>query len=234
MRDSCLLFFSLLPLYFLPRISPLFIHPSFPKRKLITNWLNTKIYQNVQKDINIKYPESGKSMEFDFWIPQYNLCFEFQVFTFYLFYLLYFSILSLSSFLFLSWFILSYFYLIEEVKVMNFLQDSYHYISTWYYQNTQSYIHNKDSISLLPSLPSLLISPSLPPSLPFFSCSHFERIRYQKSDCQSSWDELDCYSLLVEWSRTKVLLYFFLSSFIFFYFLLLLLLLFLLFLLFAD
>lgn len=42
----------------------------------------TNIYRKVQKSIDIKNPSSGKFMEFDFWIPKYQLCFEFQVFIF--------------------------------------------------------------------------------------------------------------------------------------------------------
>ena len=136
---------------------------------------------------------------------------------------------STSSISFLSSFILSYLILscfIEnvkyvEIKVMNSCR-----IRTIIFQPGIIRTPNRTSttrtvsLSLPPSLPSLL--PSLPFS-PFFSCSHFERIRYQKSDCQSSWDESDCYSLLVEWSRRKVLLYFFyplflLFSFTFFFF----------------
>lgn len=38
----------------------------------------SKIHQKVKSDLNVKYPK-GALLEFDFWIPKYQLCFEFQV-----------------------------------------------------------------------------------------------------------------------------------------------------------
>ena len=36
-------------------------------------------YTNSRKFLSLKYPGTGGYMEFDFWIPSHNLCFEFQV-----------------------------------------------------------------------------------------------------------------------------------------------------------
>eukprot|EP00026_Physarum_polycephalum_P001914 Phypoly_transcript_01917.p1 GENE.Phypoly_transcript_01917~~Phypoly_transcript_01917.p1 ORF type:complete len:811 (+),score=69.95 Phypoly_transcript_01917:211-2643(+) len=60
-----------------------------------------KIQRNVMKDINMKYPSTGRYMEMDLWIPDYQLCFE--------------------------------------------MQDSYHYMTTTYYQHTREYIKSRDS-----------------------------------------------------------------------------------------
>lgn len=39
----------------------------------------TIIHQNVQKGIGIKHPETETYMEYDIWIPDHQLSFEFQV-----------------------------------------------------------------------------------------------------------------------------------------------------------
>ncbi len=38
-----------------------------------------EIYQNVRKGGNIKNPNTGSLLEMDIWIPDFNLCLEFQV-----------------------------------------------------------------------------------------------------------------------------------------------------------
>jgi hypothetical protein len=37
------------------------------------------IVVNTRKEASNKYPDSGNYLELDFWIPDLNLCFEFQV-----------------------------------------------------------------------------------------------------------------------------------------------------------
>lgn len=41
-------------------------------------WIKLQIQQNARKQSNIKNPTTGTFLEFDFWLPKYNLCFEFQ------------------------------------------------------------------------------------------------------------------------------------------------------------
>jgi hypothetical protein len=38
-----------------------------------------KIHSSVMKNTNAKYPATNAYMEFDIWIPEHSLCFEFQV-----------------------------------------------------------------------------------------------------------------------------------------------------------
>ena len=46
-------------------------------RSLSLIHLDTQV--NVRKNLNIQYPVSESAMEFDIWIPEHNICFEFQV-----------------------------------------------------------------------------------------------------------------------------------------------------------
>ncbi len=38
-----------------------------------------EIYQNVRKEGSIKNPTTGYFLEMDIWIPDFNICLEFQV-----------------------------------------------------------------------------------------------------------------------------------------------------------
>ncbi len=40
----------------------------------------SEIYENARKQGGVKYPITGSFLEMDIWIPNLNLCFEFQVF----------------------------------------------------------------------------------------------------------------------------------------------------------
>lgn len=54
--------------------------------KLIEYWLNVDIEYNARKLANIKNPHTGRALELDIWIPNHQICFEFQVCTFLLFF----------------------------------------------------------------------------------------------------------------------------------------------------
>lgn len=43
------------------------------------NWLGRNIITNVRKDALVKNPVTGNYFEIDVWVPDFQLCFEFQV-----------------------------------------------------------------------------------------------------------------------------------------------------------
>ena len=104
------------------------------------------ILVNSRKDAQIRDPSTGFYMELDFYIPSKKISFEFQV----CYLLSSFPRSFLPSCLFILFLPL-------------FLQDSYHYATSWYVNKTIDAVRQRDSIPLIPfhlffSFYSLLVS----------------------------------------------------------------------------
>ncbi len=63
---------------------------------LILNFKYIEIFKNARKQGGIKSPITGAFLEMDIWIPNLNLCFEFQVFLFYFMFFLFLFYLFIS------------------------------------------------------------------------------------------------------------------------------------------
>lgn len=97
-----------------------------------------EILVNSRKKQRLKYPTTNSYLELDIWIPNLRLCFEFQVC---------FGSLWISS---------TQLFRCCNIFIVIIIQDSYHYVTTWYKQNSLEKIQQKDSIQCYPSFLSLI------------------------------------------------------------------------------